>query len=107
MEHLLSSWVINCDQQREYTLSSKLTDQIWSVARSDKKFGEKYGWTYKGALENFKHNTFTRIESEPTYREIQVWYEYIWGNVEALPFLTGQGNGLLGHYMSPNLYYTH
>ena len=40
------------------------------------------------------------------YSNIQVWNEDIWGNVAAVPPITGQGNVLLGNYMTPTLYDT-
>ena len=48
----------------------------------------------------------TRIKSESTYRNFQVWNEYIWGDMAAALSLAIQGNSLLVYYMTPTLYDT-
>ena len=66
--------------------SSTLTNRIQAVDCSEKQQRwKKYGLTEKLVLEKFEYKTLTRIESKPTYRDLQVWNEDIWRNVADIP----------------------
>ena len=51
----------------------------------------------------FEHKMLTRIKSEPTCSNFQVWNEDISYDMTATLSLTSQFNSLLVHYMTPTL----
>ena len=56
---------------------------------------KKYGLTDKDMLDKFEHKMIMRIKSYPTYRNLQVYNDEIWGDVMAVLLFLGQGNDLL------------
>ena len=45
-----------------------------------------------------------KIINKSNYIGLKVWNEDMWGNVTFIPSIRGQGNRLIGYYMSPTLY---
>ena len=65
---------------------------------------KKYNLMYKVLLEKSEHKMITRIQSEPTYSDLQVRNEEIWWGVVAIPLLIFQGNSSFGDYMMRTFY---
>ena len=66
----------------------------------------KIGLTEQEIFNKCDAKDSTRVNSEPTYTNLQVCKKYIWGNVEAIQYIRGQGNKTIGDYMSATLYTT-
>ena len=65
---------------------------------------KKYNLMYKVLLEKSEHKMITRIQSEPTYSDLQVRNEEIWWGVVAILLLIVQGNISFGDYMMRTFY---
>ena len=66
----------------------------------------KIGLAKKEILNKYDTKELTRVNSKPTYTYLQVWNGDIWGNISAIMSIGGQGNKLIGDYISATLYTT-